>query len=155
MSLTDTAVRNAKPGQKPLRLFDERGLYLEVSPAGGKWWRLKYRFGGKEKRLSLGVYPDVGLKDVRGRRDAARKLLAEGIDPIVNRKALTSARADRAANSFELVAREWFAKYSASWVATHSDRIGRLFERDIFPWIGGRPNRRSECAGIAGHGAPY
>ena len=76
MTLTDTKIRNAKPGKKPTRLFDERGLYLEVSPAGGKWWRLKYRFGGKEKRLSLGVYPDVTLKDARGRRDEARKLLS-------------------------------------------------------------------------------
>ena len=75
MSLTDTAIRNTKPGVKPIKLFDERGLYLELSPTGGKWWRLKYRFDGKEKRLSLGVYPDVSLKDARDRRDTARKLL--------------------------------------------------------------------------------
>jgi len=99
--------------KKPLRLFDERGLYLEISPAGGKWWRLKYRFGRKEKWLSLGVYPDVSLKDARDRRDEARKLLAGGIDPSENRKAAKSARADRASNSFEVVAREWFATYSA------------------------------------------
>ena len=82
--LTDTAIRNAKPGEKPVKLFDERGLYLEISPTGGKWWRLKYRFDGKEKRLSLGVYPDVSLKDARDRRDAARKLVADGIDPSEN-----------------------------------------------------------------------
>ncbi len=139
MSLTDTAVRNAKPDKKTAKLFDDRGLYLEVSPAGGKWWRLKYRFDGKEKRLSLGVYPDVGLKDARDRRDAARKLLADGVDPSENRKAQKSARADRAANSFEVVSREWFAKYSETWAASHGDRIVRLFERDIFPWIGERP----------------
>ncbi len=139
MPLTDTAIRNAKPGEKPIRLFDGRGLYLEVSPAGGKWWRLKYRFDGKEKRLSLGVYPDVSLKDARDRRDASRKLLADGIDPSENRRAMKSARADGAANSFEVVAREWFAKYSATWAANHSDRIIRRFERDIFPWIAGRP----------------
>lgn len=139
MSLTDTAVRNAKADEKTSKLFDDRGLYLEVSPAGGKWWRLKYRFDGKEKRLSLGVYPDVGLKDARDRRDAARKLLADGVDPSENRKAQKSARADRAANSFEVVAREWFAKYAAIWAASHGDRIVRLFERDIFPWIGERP----------------
>ena len=81
MKLTDTAIRNAKSGEKPVRLFDERGLYLEISPRGGKWWRLKYRFAGKEKRLSLGVYPDVSLKDARDRRDASRKLLVDGIDP--------------------------------------------------------------------------
>ncbi|MGH6794739.1 MAG: tyrosine-type recombinase/integrase [Methylocella sp.] len=137
--MTDTAIRNAKPGEKPFRLFDGGGLYLEVSPAGGKWWRLKYRFDGKEKRLSLGVYPDVSLKDARDRRDASRKLLADGIDPSENRKAMKSARTDRSANSFEVVAREWFAKYSATWAANHGDRIIRRFERDIFPWIGGRP----------------
>src|SRR5271163_1925100 len=112
MPLTNTSIRNAKAGKKTVKLFDERGLYLEVSPAGGKWWRLKYRFDGKEKRLSLGVYPDVGLKDARDRRDSARKLLSNGVDPSENRRAQKSARADGAANSFEVVAREWFAKYS-------------------------------------------
>ena len=79
MSLTDTAIRNAKPAARPLKLFDGGGLYLEVAPAGGKWWRLKYRFGGKEKRISLGVYPQVALKDARERREAARKQLAAGV----------------------------------------------------------------------------
>lgn len=139
MALTDTTIRNAKPGERPIRLFDGGGLYLEVSPTGGKWWRLKYRFDGKEKRLSLGVYPDVSLKDARDRREASRKLLANGIDPSENRKAMKSARADLAANSFEMLAREWFAKFSATWAANHSDRIIRRFERDIFPWIGARP----------------
>ncbi|MBK7135407.1 MAG: integrase arm-type DNA-binding domain-containing protein [Rhodocyclales bacterium] len=139
MPLTDTAIRNAKPGKKPLKLFDDRGLYLEISPSGGKWWRLKYRFDGKEKRLSLGIYKDVGLKEARERRDEARKLLANGVDPSENRKAQKMARADRAANSFEAVAREWYAKHSANWAPHHGDRIIRRFERDIFPWIGGRP----------------
>ena len=139
MPLTDIAIRSLKPSKMPIKLFDERGLYLEVSPAGGKWWRWKFRFGGKEKRLSMGVYPDVSLKDARDRRDAARKLLADGIDPGKNRKAQKAARADSLSNSFEVVTREWFAKYSATWVANHSNRIIRLFERDIFPWIGERP----------------
>ena len=139
MPLTNTAIRNAKPGNKPIRLYDERGLYLEISPTGGKWWRLKFRFEGKEKRLSLGVYPDVPLKDARDRRDIARKLLADGIDPSENRKAQKLARADSVANSFEVVAREWLSKYSAIWAANHGDRIVRRFEHDIFPWIGGRP----------------
>lgn len=149
--LTDTAIRNAKPGDKPIRMFDERGLYLEIAPSGGKWWRFKYRFAGKEKRLSLGVYPDVplaGRKDkktnewiegARDKRDTARQLLASGIDPAENRKATKLARADSAANSLEVVAREWWAKYSPSWRATHSDRIKRRFEIHIFPWIGARP----------------
>ena len=102
------------PAKETIKLFDERGLYLEISPTGGKWWRLKYLFDGKEKRLSLGVYPDVSLKDARDRRDAARKLVADGIDPGENRKAPKSARADRSANSFAVAAREWFAKYSAT-----------------------------------------
>src|SRR6185503_3777628 len=111
MSLTDTAIRNAKPGAKTIKLFDERGLYLELSPSGGKWWRLKYRYGGKEKRLSLGVYPDTplaGRKDkrtgewirgARDKRDEARKLLGEGIDPSANRQALKVARTNRDGNS--------------------------------------------------------
>lgn len=139
MPLTDTSIRNAKPSEKTVRHFDERGLYLEISRAGGKWWRLKYRFMGKEKRLSLGVYPDVGLKDARDRRDAARKLLSNGVDPSQLRKAQSLAGAGRAGNSFEVLAREWFAKYSTNWVESHSDRILRLLERDIFPWIGDRP----------------
>ena len=100
MPLTDVSIRNAKAGYKTVKLFDERGLYLEIAPSGGKWWRLKYRFDGKEKRLSLGVYPDVSLKDARERRDSARKLVADGVDPSENRKAQKSAKADRAANSF-------------------------------------------------------
>ena len=139
MPLTDTAIRNAKPGAKPAKIFDERGLFLLVTPTGGKWWRLKYRFDDKEKLLSLGVYPDVGLKDARTRRDEARKLLADGIDPGENRKAQKAAKQDRAANSFEVVAREWYAKYAPNWAEHHGDRIIRRFERDIFPWIGGRP----------------
>ena len=139
MPLTDTSIRGAKSGEKAKKLFDERGLYLEVATSGGKWWRLKYRFNGKEKRLSLGVYPDVGLKDARNRRDDARKLVANGIDPSENRKVQKSARADRAANSFETVAREWFTKYARLWAASHADKIIQRLEKDIFPWIGGRP----------------
>ena len=139
MPLTDTAIRNAKPSNKARRLFDGGGLYLEVAPSGGKWWRLKYRFGGKEKRLSLGVYPDVSLKDARERRDEARKLLSNDIDPSENRKAAKAAQVERAGNSFEVIAREWYAKHSPNWSASHGDRIIRRLERDIFPWIGAVP----------------
>ena len=151
MPLTDTAIRNAKPAEKPLRLFDEKGLYLEISPSGGKWWRFKYRFGGKEKRLSLGVYPDVPLasrknnqnnqwiEGARERRDNARQLLAQGIDPGVQRKAAKAATVERAGNSFEIVAREWFSKNAESWANAHGDRILRRLERDVFPWLGGTP----------------
>ena len=139
MPLSDTAIRNAKPGDKAKKMFDGGGLYLEVSPKGGKWWRLKYRFDGKEKRLSLGVYPDVSLKDARERRDEARKLLANEIDPSENRKAKKAAKAERASNSFEVVAREWFAKHEPNWSPNHANRIIRRLERDIFPWIGSSP----------------
>lgn len=139
MPLSDTAIRRTKPSEKPQRLFDGGGLYLELSPAGGKWWRLKYRFGGKEKRLSLGTYPDTGLADARDKRDAARKLLAAGIDPSEQRKAEKAAGEERAANSFEVIAREWHAKQSATWVELHASRIMLRLENDVFPWLGSRP----------------
>lgn len=139
MPLTDTAIRNAKPGAKPIKLFDSGGLFLLIAPAGGKWWRLKYRFGGKEKLLSLGTYPEVGLKEAREKRAEARKLLASAIDPGENRKALKAAQGERAANSFEVVAREWFAKFKPNWVESHSEKIIKRLERDVFPWIGSKP----------------
>jgi integrase len=139
MPLTDIAVRNAKPSEKPVKMFDGGGLFLLVTPSGGKWWRLKFRVESKEKLLSLGIYPDVSLKEARERRDEARRLLAAGIDPSENRKAQKAATQERAANSFEVVAREWYEKYSPSWVENHGNRILRRLERDIFPWIGGKP----------------
>lgn len=139
MPLTDAAIRTAKPSQKAVKLSDEKGLYLEVAPSGGKWWRLKYRFGGKEKRISLGVYPDVGLKLARERRDEARRLLADGIDPGEHRKANKNARADAVANSFETVAREWFTKMLSTWTPDHADKIIKRLERDVFPWMGDKP----------------
>ena len=137
MPLTDTAIRSAKPRTKPFKLFDGGGLYLEVSPAGGKWWRWKYRFGGKENRLSFGVYSDVSLKAARGKRDAARQQLAAGIDPSEARKAAKVAQAG--AENFETIAREWYLKFSPGWVASHGDRILRRLENDLFPWLGKRP----------------
>jgi hypothetical protein len=110
MALSDTAVKNAKPRAKPYKLADGLGLYLLVQPAGGKWWRLKYRIAGKEGGLSFGTYPDVGLKLARERRDKARKLVALGVDPAQHRKQTKQLSADAAANSFEAVAREWIAK---------------------------------------------
>src|SRR5258708_6167814 len=139
MALTDKAIRAAKHGDKPVRLFDGGGIYLELEPNGGKWWRLKYRFAGKEKRLSLGVYPDVALKKARERRDDAKRLLANGIDPSEQRKAHKAIVTERAANSFEAVAREWFASFSKKWVKGHSDKILRRLEHNVFPYLGGRP----------------
>ncbi len=139
MPLTDTAIRKAKPTEKTQRLADGGGMYLEIAPSGGKWWRLKYRYGGKEKRLSLGTYPDTGLADARGKRDDARKLLAAGIDPAEHRKATRTAGEERAANSFEVVAREWFAKQKTGWVEGHSNKVLLRLENDVFPWLGKRP----------------
>lgn len=138
MPLTDTTIRNAKPTDKPYKLYDGDGLFLQVTPSGGKWWRFKYRFADKEKLLSVGTYPEIGLKEARARREASRRLVAEGVDPSEHRKASKAARVTRDANSFEVIAREWFGKFSSSWVASHGDRIVARFERDIFPRMGGR-----------------
>ena len=134
MSLTNTAIRNAKPRSKRYRLFDSQGLYIEVAPNGGKWWRLKYRILGKEKRLSLGIYPEVSLKEARAKRDQARRLLLEGADPIEARKAQRIPDG----TSFEAVAREWFVKFTPSWSEGHANRIFRRLENDVFPWLGSR-----------------
>src|ERR1035437_6890389 len=101
MPLTVKKIQSIKPREQTIKFFDERGLYLEVPPSGGKWWRLKYRFAGKEKRLSLGTYPDVSLKAARIRRDDTRKLLTDGIDPSVKRRKEKLQRTLAAENSFE------------------------------------------------------
>ncbi len=139
MALTDIAIRTTKPTDKPTKLTDGGGLYLLLKPNGSRWWRLDYRYGGKRKTLSMGVYPDVGLKEARNRRDDARTLLASDVDPGENRKATKAAKAERGANSFEAITREWFARNSGTWNASHADRTIRRFERDLFPWIGGKP----------------
>jgi len=139
MPLTDTVIRNAKPQEKPYKLADGGGMYLEVAPSGGKWWRLKYRIDGKEKRISLGTYPDTTLKSARERRDEARKLLAADIDPSENRKAIKTTKMGLQANSFEAVAREWYTKNVHVWSPSHADKIIRRLERDIFPWLGTQP----------------
>jgi integrase len=147
MPLTDIAVRNAKPGEKKIRLRDERGLFLEVSAGrdgkARKWWRLRYKLNGRENMLSLGVYPDVTLKDARDRRDEARRLMAQGIDPGEARKAQKVVALEDE-NTFERVTREWFAKFQPNWTASHGDRIIRRFELDVFPWLGSRPIREVE-----------
>ncbi len=135
----DITFRNAKPEAKAYKISDEKGLFMYVTPQGNKYWRLKYRFGGKEKLLALGVYDDVTLAKARDTRDEARKLLADGIDPGEHRKIMKQVADERSANSFEIVAREWFVKYSSNWVKSHSDKIIQRFERDIFPWVGNKP----------------
>lgn len=139
MSLTDTAIRRAGAQKKPYKMFDSGGLYLLITPNGGKWWRFKYRFNNKEKLLSLGTYPDISLKAARDRRDQERKKLADKIDPAINRKAVKAAWADNQANSFEVVAREWMGKQSAVWSLTNTNKIKRHLEVNVFPWLGERP----------------
>ena len=136
MSLTDTAIRTAKPQDKPVFLTEGKGLYLLLNPNGSKWWRLNYRFAGKRKTLSMGVYPDVGLKEARERRDQARKLLANGVDPGEVRKQQKAANAALSTNCFETVAREWFAVEKKIWSEKHATKILRRLERDVFPWLG-------------------
>ena len=138
MPLTDTQIKALKPDTKSRKYADEKGLYLEVAPSGGKWWRLKYRMDGKEKRFSLGVYPEVSLKAARTRRDEARELIANGIDPSAARKADEAERIAETVNTFEAVAREWFEKerISSEWAPGHARKIIQRFEKDIFPWLG-------------------
>jgi len=139
MKLTDTALKAAKPREKPYKLFDGEGLYLLINPDGSRWWRFKYRYGGKEKLLALGTYPDTGLKKARGRIQEARSLLGDGIDPAAHRKAEKAARADRQAGSFEIVAREWHTNQSETWADGHAERVMRRLVLYVFPRIGGEP----------------
>ena len=139
MPLTDTQIRKAKAGAKPARFFDAGGLYLQASPTGAKLWRFKYRFGGKEKLLAFGVYPDVPLASARLKRDNARKLLADGIDPGEQKKAAKVARAGLAANTFEVIGREWYAKTAPMLAENTKAKLLTFLEKDVFPWIGARP----------------
>jgi integrase len=140
MPLTDAKVRNAKADPaKSQRLWDSGGLYLEVSPVGGKLWRLKYRFDGKEKLLALGRWKAVSLADARDKRDAAKKLMARQIDPAENRKEEKRVVANRDANSFEAVAREWYEKQSHVWEEHHASDVLRRLESNLFPDLGQKP----------------
>lgn len=139
MPLTDTAARNAKPAVKAVKLFDEKGLFLLVAPGGGKWWRFKYRFAGKEKQLSFGVYPEVSLKEAREKRDEARALLRKGVDPSAARKQAVVEEAGH--NTFMAVALEWHEKFSPNWTERHAGRVLQRLERHAFPLFGHRPIR--------------
>jgi integrase len=139
MTLTHLAVQKAKPREKAYKLSDEKGLFLYITASGGKYWRLKYRFAGKEKKLAFGVYPEVSLAEAREKRDQARKLLSNHVDPGVVKQASKRAIVAATENSFQCVALEWYAKFSTKWVASHGDRTYRRLEKDVFPWIGNRP----------------
>lgn len=139
MALTDVKIRNAKPGEKPIKISDSEGMYLLINPGGGKCWRLKYRFEGKEKVLALGTYPQVSLAEARDLMRAARKELRNGVDPGAARRAQKLARELRAANSFEIVAREWWERFKPTWTEGHAQTILARLEQNVFPWLGGTP----------------
>ncbi len=117
--LTSKEIETAKSGDKARRLYDARGLYLELSPRGGKWWRFKYTFSGKEKRVSLGTFPDTSLAAARDKHEDLRKLVSSGIDPSAQRRALREASETDDLNSFEMIAREWHAQRLATWSPGH------------------------------------
>jgi integrase len=139
MALTATAVKQAKSRDKPYKLTDGRGMYLLVQPSGSRYWRFKYRFGGREKTLALGVYPDVSLARAREKLQSAREKLADGIDPSVVKQLEKLNMADAVANSFESIAREWFAVRMDTRSEKHKSRVMRAMENDLFPNLGSRP----------------
>ncbi|HME41535.1 MAG TPA: integrase arm-type DNA-binding domain-containing protein [Syntrophorhabdales bacterium] len=138
IQLSDTKVRNAKPRKTEYKLFDGGGLYLLVTPSGGKLWNLKYRFAGKEKKISFGPYPEISLSSARAKKEEARTELVNGVDPAALRKAMKHA-ATAEAETFEVVAREWHLKFTPTWKAVHAETTMARMERDLFPWIGKRP----------------
>ena len=139
MALTDTAIRNAKPQVKSIKLSDADGLYLLLNPNRSKWWRLDYRFEGKRKTLSMGVYPDVSLKLARERCREARSLLAVGTDPGEQRKAERQAKSEAGSNTFEALAREWMATRGKEWTESYASKTKSALERNAFPAIGRKP----------------
>lgn len=138
MPLTNTAINNAKPTDKPYVLTDEKGLSLLVQPNGSKWWRFRYRFERKPNMLSLGVYPDTSLKDAREKRDDARRLLASGVNPSEHRKAKRAAVSERESNSFEVICREWLEQRKDTVEPAQTKKTQARMENDVFPWIGGK-----------------
>ena len=139
MPLTDTACRKANGKDKPYKLADSLGLYLEVMPHGSKLWRYKYRYLGKEKRLALGSYNEVSLAEAREKRDEARKSLSKGLDPSFARKEQKRQKTLNAENTFEAIAREWHINSEARWSDKHAKTTLHRLEEDIFPGLKGRP----------------
>ena len=139
MPLSDTACRNAKPSARPQKQSDGGGLFLLISPSGGKLWRFSYRFGGKQKTLALGVYPAIGLSEARRLRDAAREELAKGIDPAFTKKEAKRAAKIAEANTFEQIAREWHENRKGKWIPNTASYVLRRLETDIFPSLRDRP----------------
>jgi integrase len=143
--LTDTAIKKAQPSAKPYRLTDERGLTLRVQPNGAKLWQLRYRHSGKERTASLGQYPDISLKEARERRDAVRKTVALGIDPVAEKRAQREAAEASTHNNFEAVTRQWWQQWHLARSKRHADYVLRRLEVDVFPAIGARPVNQIEA----------
>jgi integrase len=139
MPLTALEIRNAKPLEKPYKLSDGGGMYLEVMPNGSKYWRLKYRFAGKEKRLALGVYPNLSLSEARDERDKAKDVLKRGLDPSQQRKVEKITRTLNIVNSFQGVAMEWLEKFGVNKAASTKEKTLFILRRDVFPWLGALP----------------
>ena len=136
MALTDTAIRNAKPEAKPYKKSDEKGLYLSVQPTGGKLWRYDYRFNGKRKTLSYGEYPTLTLADARGKHSQAKKMIADGIDPSLNKKRIKAQKASDAVLTFEKVAKDWLSIKSKILAPTTFEKIAKSFEANVYDRIG-------------------
>lgn len=139
MALTALEVSKSKATDKPQRLADGGNMYLLIQPNGAKYWRLDYRLAGKRKTLAIGVYPDMGLSDAREQREQARKLIANGVDPVAVKQAQKASTIENVENSFEVIAREWFVRHAPNWKENHSSKIIARLEKDVFPWIGNRP----------------
>jgi integrase len=138
MSLTDTKIKSAKAIEKDYKISDGKGLFLLIKTGGGKYWRYKYRFSGKEKLMALGTYPDTSLAQARIKHSEAKVLLSQGIDPMMNRHASKAAEVDAASNSFEVIAREWLGKRGKKSESADK-RLKALLEKDLFPYLGKRP----------------
>ena len=147
--LTDAKIVKTKPLKKPRTLFDGDGLYLLITPTGGRLWRFKYRINGKGKLLAIGAYPAISLADARERRAMAKKQLANGIDPAAVKQARKQVDTEET-ETFEVIAREWHTKFSASWAPSHADTTISRMERDLFPWIGKRPISKIKAPELLG-----
>lgn len=137
--LTDIRVRQAKPAEKPQYLFDGGGLYLQVNRNGSRWWRYKYRFGGRQKLLSLGVYPDISLREARERHAAARSLLTQGIDPSEQRKTDKVQAKITRSNRFSAIAEVWYQRKVKEWAPSTAAKVRAYLDSDLLPVLGDRP----------------
>lgn len=144
--LTNAKIVNTKPSDKPIKLTDSEGLYLDVRPSGARIWRYRYRLSGKEQLFTVGQYPDLSLKDARAERDEAAKLVRRGIHPLADRERIEAEKRLQAANTFETVAREWIAQNKSNWSTYYAGQVERFLQATVFPDIGDRPIRDVNAA---------